>query len=99
MPSSSCRTEPKPPSSRTPNGWRCCSIARRPIATLAWISTARDEANISGLSGLLDDAEGTAVPPGDGDGLIDKAGGEDDRKMGAAGEAHADLALGGGDVG
>jgi hypothetical protein len=66
---------------------------------LAWISTARDEANISGLSGLLDDAEGTAVPPGDGDGLVDKAGGEDDREMGAAVEAHADLAVGYGDVG
>ena len=25
--------KPKPPSSHTPNGWRCCSIARRPIAT------------------------------------------------------------------
>jgi len=33
MPSSSLQTKPKPPSSRTPNGWRCCSIARRPIAT------------------------------------------------------------------
>ena len=48
---------------------------------------------------LLDEAEGAAVPPGDGDGFVDEAGGEDDGEMGAAVEAHADLAVGDGDVG
>ena len=33
MPSSSCKAKPKPPSSHTPNGSRCCSIASWPIAT------------------------------------------------------------------
>src|ERR1700675_140600 len=72
------------------------SRTRLPNVQLAWISTAWDEANISAL---LDEAERTAVPPGDGDGFVDEAGGEDDREVGAAVEAHADLALGDGDVG
>src|SRR5271156_6661538 len=66
---------------------------------LAWISTARDEANVFGLWALLDEAERAAVPPGDGDGFVDKAGGENDREVGAAVEADADLALGDSDVG
>jgi TolB-like protein len=68
-------------------------------AALAWISTARDEANVFGLWALLDEAERAAVPPGDGDGFVDKAGGENDREVGAAVEADADLALGDSDVG
>jgi hypothetical protein len=59
---------------------------------LAWISTAWDEANIFGFLALLNEAERAAVPPGDGDGFVDEAGGEDDREQGnesrlTAGEA------------
>ena len=39
------------------------------------------------------------MPPGDGDGLIDESGGEDDGKMGAAVEADPDLVVGDGDIG
>ena len=66
---------------------------------LAWISTARNEPNISAFSALLDEAERAAIPPRDGDGFVEQSGGEDDGQVSASVEAHRDLALGDGDVG
>src|SRR5438105_15665317 len=66
---------------------------------LAWISTARNQPNISVLSALLDEAEGAAIPPRDGNGFVDESGGEDDGQVGSSVEAQGDLALGDGDVG
>src|ERR1700690_10206 len=48
---------------------------------------------------LLDEAEGAAIPPRDGDGFVDEAGGEDDGQVGATVEAHCDLGFGDGDIG
>ena len=47
----------------------------------------------------MDEAEGAAVPPWDGNGFVDQAGGQDDGQVGASVESHGDLAVGDGDVG
>ena len=48
---------------------------------------------------MLDEAEGIAVPPWDGNRFVEDCGGKDDGQMGAAMEAHPDFAIGDGDVG
>jgi hypothetical protein len=63
--------------------------------SLAWISTARNWANILALSGLLDEAERAVI----GDGFVEESAGKDDGQVGTAVESHRDFAFGDGDVG
>ena len=47
----------------------------------------------------MDQAEGAAIPPRDGNGFVDQTAGEDDGQVGSSVKAQRDLALGDGDVG
>ena len=69
-------------------------VTRAPTATRHKISLT-----LRALRSLLDQAEGAAIPPRDGDGFVDEARGEDDGQVGSSVEAHRDLAFGDGDVG
>ena len=51
------------------------------------------------LRSLFDQAKRQAVPPRDGNGFVDQAGGEDDGQVGSSVEAHRNLGFGDGDVG
>ena len=69
-------------------------VTRAPTATRRIISLT-----FFAFSALLDEAERATIPPRDGNGFVDQAGGEDDGQVGSSVEAHRNLGFGDGDVG